>query len=86
MLWRIWTIKMREDYDIKAFAPQRNLYIQKVKQQASVNINEHAVMPEPIMLSQIKQKVDLRGPMEYARKKGVKVAGLTEQEKLSFMR
>ena len=45
-----------------------------------------AVMPEPIMLSQIKQKMDLRGRMEYARKKGVKVAELREQEKLSFMR
>ena len=45
-----------------------------------------AVMPEPIMLSQIKQKMDLRGLMEYARKKGVKVAQLTEQEKLSFLR
>lgn len=45
-----------------------------------------ATMPEPIMLSQIKQKMDLRGLMEYARKKGVKVAQLTEKEKLSFMK
>ena len=77
---------MREDYDIKALASQKNLYIQKIKQQAYVNIDERAVMPEPIMLSQIKQKMDLRGLMEYARKKGVKAAELTEQEKLSFMR
>ncbi|MCQ2510143.1 MAG: hypothetical protein MJ116_06730 [Lachnospiraceae bacterium] len=45
-----------------------------------------AMMSEPIMLSQIKQKMDLRGLMEYARKKGVKVAQLTEQERLSFMK
>ena len=77
---------MREDYDIKALASQKNLYIQKIKQQAYVNIDERAVMPEPIMLSQIKQKMDLRGLMECARKKGVKVAELREQEKLSFMR
>ena len=51
-----------------------------------MNIDERTVMPEPIMLSQIKQKMDLRGLMEYARKKGVKVAQLTEQEKLSFLR
>lgn len=45
-----------------------------------------ATMPEPILLSQIKQKMDMRGLMEYARKKGVKVAQLTEQERLSFMK
>jgi len=31
-------------------------------------------MPEPIMLSQITQKMDLRGLMAYAKSKGVKVA------------
>lgn len=45
-----------------------------------------ALMPEPIMLSQMKQKMDLRGLMEYARRKGVKVAELTEKERLSFMK
>ena len=46
-----------------------------------MNIDERTVMPEPIMLSQIKQKMDLRGLMEYTRKKGVKVAELTEHRK-----
>ena len=44
-----------------------------------------ALTPEPILLSQIKQKMDLRGLIEYARQKGVKVAQLTEQEKLAFI-
>ena len=30
-------------------------------------------MPEPIMLSQIQKKVDLRGLMNYAKEKGIKV-------------
>lgn len=42
-------------------------------------------MPEPIMLSQITQKMDLRGLMAYAKSKGVKVAQLTEKEKMSFV-
>jgi hypothetical protein len=42
--------------------------------------------PEPIMLSQIEQKLDLRGLMNYAKEKGMKVADLTEKEKLSFLK
>ena len=42
--------------------------------------------PEPIMLSQIQQKMDLHGLMEYAKKKGMKVVELTEKEKMSFMK
>lgn len=40
---------------------------------------------EPINLSQITEKVDLRGLMEYAQDKGVKVAQLSEDEKMMFM-
>lgn len=40
--------------------------------------------PKPILLSQITQKVDLRGLMAYAKEKGVKVAQLTEKEKNGF--
>lgn len=43
-------------------------------------------MSEPILLSQIKQKMDLRGLVAYAREKGVKVAQLSEKERLSFMK
>ncbi|MCD8023329.1 MAG: hypothetical protein LUF30_10290 [Lachnospiraceae bacterium] len=41
--------------------------------------------PEPILLSQIQKKVDLRGVMAYAREKGVHVAQLSEQEKSKFI-
>ena len=43
-------------------------------------------MSEPILLSQMKKTMDLRGLMKYAKKKGVKVAQLTEKERMSFMR
>ena len=43
-------------------------------------------MPEPIMLSQMTKTMDLRGLMKYAKEKGVKVAQLTEKEKLSFVK
>lgn len=43
-------------------------------------------MSEPIMLSQMAKAVDLRGLMEYAKEKGVKVAQLTEKEKMSFIK
>ena len=36
-------------------------------------------MPEPIMLSQIQKKVDLRGLMNYAKEKGIKVTQLTKK-------
>ena len=46
-----------------------------------------AKMPEPILLSQCpKVKLDLRGLMQYAKEKGVKVIELTEKEKASFIK
>lgn len=39
-------------------------------------------MSEPIMLSQMKNTMDLRGLMQYAKDKGVKVSQLTESERL----
>mgnify|MGYP000299705383 CR=1 FL=1 len=41
-------------------------------------------MPEPIMLSKFK-KVDLRGLMNYAKEKGIKVTQLTNEEKNRFL-
>ena len=41
-----------------------------------------AGMSEPIMLSQMENKMDLRGLMQYAKDKGVKVSQLTEGERL----
>lgn len=44
-------------------------------------------MPEPILLSQCPQlKLDLRGLMVYAKRKGKKVVELTEDEKKLFIR
>ena len=42
--------------------------------------------PEPILLSQVQHKMDLRGLITYARECGKKVAELTEQEKMSFVK
>lgn len=42
--------------------------------------------PEPILLSQIHEKLDLRGLMAYAKEKGVKVVQLSEQEKEVFLK
>lgn len=43
-------------------------------------------MPEPIMASELpKVKINLRGVREYARKKGVTVASLSDEEKYLFM-
>ena len=42
-------------------------------------------MPEPIMLSQIQRKVDLRGLMNYAKEKGIRVTQLTNEEKNRFL-
>ena len=39
-------------------------------------------MPAPIMLSQMKNTMNLRGLMQYAKNKGVKVSQLTESERL----
>lgn len=45
-----------------------------------------AEMPDPILLSQCPRvKLDLRGLMRYATKKGAKVMELTEKEKASFI-
>ena len=40
--------------------------------------------PNPILLSQISKKIDLRGIMNYAKKKGIKVSQLSESEKLKI--
>ncbi len=45
-----------------------------------------ASTPEPVLLSQIHGIMDLRGLMEYAKEKGVKVAQLSWEEKQLFMR
>ena len=45
-----------------------------------------AKTPAPILLSQIKQKMDLRGLMKYAKEKGVKVEQLTNEERMSFVK
>nr|WP_304578896.1 hypothetical protein [uncultured Acetatifactor sp.] len=46
-----------------------------------------ANMPEPALLSQCpKIKLDLRGLMEYAKEKGVRVIELAEKEKAAFIR
>ena len=42
--------------------------------------------PEPILLSQIDKKMDLRGLMKYAKEKGVKVVQLSQQEKAVFIK
>lgn len=41
--------------------------------------------PEPVLLSQIQTKMDLRGLMHYAKEKGKKVMELSEKERMSFM-
>ena len=41
--------------------------------------------PNSILLSQISKKIDLRGIMNYAKKKGIKVSQLSESEKLKFI-
>ena len=43
-------------------------------------------MPEPIMMSELpKVKLNLKGIREYAQKKGVSIASLTDEEKQLFM-
>ena len=42
--------------------------------------------PNTILLSQIQQKMDLRGLMDYAKERGMKVEELSEQEKMSFVK
>lgn len=43
-------------------------------------------MPEPILLSQMQTKMDLRGFMNYAKEKGKKVMELSEEERMSFVK
>ncbi len=46
-----------------------------------------STMQGPILLSQCPDiKLDLRGLMKYAKKKGVKVIDLSEDEKASFVK
>ena len=42
--------------------------------------------PDPILLSQMTQKMDLRGLIKYAKDKGLRVAQLSEAEKLLFVK
>lgn len=42
--------------------------------------------PEPVALSDIKQKMDLRGLMKYAKEKGIKVEEMSDKEKAAFIR
>ena len=42
--------------------------------------------PEPVLLSQIQTKMDLRGLMLYAKEKGKKVMELSEKERMSFIK
>lgn len=42
--------------------------------------------PSPILLSQMTKKVKIQDLITYAKKKGVKVADLSEEEKMSFLR
>ena len=42
--------------------------------------------PEPILLSQIQTKMDLRGLMNYAKRKGKKVVELSEKERMAFVK
>ena len=42
--------------------------------------------PEPILLSQMQTKMDLRGLMNYAKEKGKKVMELSEEERMSFVK
>lgn len=44
-----------------------------------------AITPEPIDLSEVSQKVDLRGIIAYAKTKGVSVIDLSEEEKQKFV-
>ncbi len=44
-------------------------------------------MSDPILLSQCpKVKLDLKGLMQYAKEKGIKVIELTEKEKAAFIK
>lgn len=43
-------------------------------------------MPEPVMMSELPRvKLNLKGIREYARKKGVSIASLTDEEKQLFI-
>lgn len=42
--------------------------------------------PEPVLLSQIQTKMDLRGLMHYAKEKGKKVMELSEKKECHLLR
>ena len=44
-----------------------------------------AKTPDPILLSQITTRMDLRGLMNYAKEKGLKVEQLSNEEKMAFV-
>ena len=44
-----------------------------------------ASTPEPILLSQLKQKVDIKALIAYSKEKGVPVSSLTQAEKMRFV-
>ncbi len=43
-------------------------------------------MSEPVQLNKMTKTMDLRGLIKYAGEKGVKVADLTETERISFLK
>lgn len=45
-----------------------------------------ARIPNPILLSQINRKMNLRGLMKYAKEKGIRVEQLSEKEKMGFIK
>lgn len=42
--------------------------------------------PEPVVLNDIKQKMDLRGLMQYAKEKGIKIEEMSDEEKTVFIK
>lgn len=60
-------------------------YVENERYEAKYN-EQIKSMPEPIMASELpKVKLNLRGIRKYARKKGVSIAGLTDEEKQLFI-
>lgn len=53
------------------------------KQKYKESLNK---ISEPIALSDVKQKMDLRGLMKYAKEKGIKVEEMSDEEKAAFIR
>lgn len=64
-----------------------NVYIDEIMNGQMKKYNQSLKnMPSPILLSQMTGRVQLRDLMTYAKKKGVKVAELSEEEKMSFVK